>query len=862
LSLPSDPRKRANILAIGVIAIGLAVVVELWLMVGLSAQSARESAIERAQIETQNVAAAFADTISSKLDSIKASIAIVAGKMRAHPDARPDVLALSHDIPLLSEGAAQASIAGPDGCLVSTTLAGETQRIDLSQCEHVRVQLEGSYPGLFIGTPIVIQASQLTVVPVSQRVESADGELLGVITLLLPPSEMTSLLRSIDFGAGGVVTIAGTDNLIRARFTRGSPNGIARTLGQALAPDAVSPMVDKDTGSYIRRSDLDGIERLFSFRRLPDYPLVVIAGLDTETALSVARANASLDRTIAVVATILLLALGAYLAHELRRRAAREVELAEQRAQLSTVNNRLKADVALRREAENRMREAEQILRDAVDSIYAAFVIYDAEDRLIMCNEPYRRLYDGSAAILMPGMKFEELLRDGLSRGEFVDAIGREEEWLAARMAAHREPSDPIEAPLAGGRWVLISERRMRNGGTAGLRIDITKLKEAEAQVRESQDRLNRAQRVAQLGSFERDLRTGKIFLSDEAYRLLGLAPNDGLPTVEGFFDQIDPQDQLRYRTAVEAAERGEGIPPIEYTLRCFDGRTRRIHLEMDVVRDADGQPIRRVGTMKDVSELREIEAQRRELERQLHHSEKLRALGTLAGGIAHDLNNALLPVLALSEMLMQETPPTASAYTDLETILEAARRGRALVRQILAFSRKEEAAKTSIDLTAIVRQSLSMIRATTAPNLRIEENIDDVPPILGDAGQLHQVVVNLLTNAAQAIGSQRGQVTVDLAAVTPSRRQAREKGESVLRLRIADTGCGMDATTINRIFEPFFTTKPVGDGTGLGLSVVHGIVAAHGGTIEVESRLGQGSAFTVLLPASLPSSDTVRSAA
>src|SRR6185437_7839598 len=148
--------------------------------------------------------------------------------------------------------------------------------------------------------------------------------------------------------------------------------GISNSLGQPLAASAASPMVGRTTGSYVRTSDIDAVERFFSFRRLPDYPLVVIAGLDTETALSGTDKDSSLDITVAGIATTLLFALAAYLIYELRRRAAREIELAEQRSKLRTMNNRLKADVALRREAETRLREAQNILRDAVDSVSEA----------------------------------------------------------------------------------------------------------------------------------------------------------------------------------------------------------------------------------------------------------------------------------------------------------------------------------------------------------------------------------------------------------------------------------------------------------------------------------------------------------
>ena len=862
LRQPRDPHERANFITLAIIAIAALVIMAIWAMVGASAQFAREVAMDRAQTEAQNLAAAFADSVSRTLDGVSASMTIVAEKMRAHPDARPDIYAWAHDIPLLSGGVVQASVVGPDGRLVSTTLAGETPRIDLNQREHVRVQLNGSGHGLFIGKPIVTQTSSKTVIPISQRVESAEGKLIGIIVFLLPPSGMTSLVQSVDFGAGGVLTLAGNDNIIRARFTHEALDGIASSVGQSLAASAIAPMADKDIGSYVRKSDIDGVERLFSYRRLAKHPLVVIAGLDLVAALSGAHNDALLNAVIAGVATLLLAALATYLVFEIRRRAAREAELAEQRSALSTINKRLKVDVALRNEAESRMREAEEILRDAVDSISEAFVIFDAEDRLIMCNDAYRKLYAASSAILLPGMRFEELLRDGLSRGDFPDALGHEDEWLAARMKSHREPSDPIEAPLAGGQWVLISERRMRNGGTAGLRIDITKLKEAEAQLRESQDRLNRAQRLAQLGSFERDLRTGKVVLSDEAYRLLGFDHNLPLPKAEDFFGLMHPEDRPLYEAAIKASEKGMPTEPIEYRLHCYDGKTKRIRLEMDVVRDAEGRPLRRVGTMRDVTELRDMEAQRRELEHQLHHSEKLKALGTLAGGIAHDLNNTLLPILALSEMLMRDAPASGETRADLETIVEAARRGRDLVQQILAFSRKEDAAKADVDMAALVRQSLAMLRATVPATIRIDTDIAHVPAILGDAGQLQQVVVNLMTNAAQAIGREHGTVSIRLASTHPAWVSGETGGGTLLRLTVADTGCGMDSQTIDRIFEPFFTTKEVGEGTGLGLSVVHGIVTAHGGTIEVQSTRGAGSVFTVTLPLAAVEETSIQSAA
>jgi signal transduction histidine kinase len=272
------------------------------------------------------------------------------------------------------------------------------------------------------------------------------------------------------------------------------------------------------------------------------------------------------------------------------------------------------------------------------------------------------------------------------------------------------------------------------------------------------------------------------------------------------------------------------------------------IYTEIETIFDDKGNPVRRIGTIRDVTETRLAEERQRELERQLLHSQKLDALGTLAGGIAHDLNNTLMPILALSQLLMQQMPEGSSEREDLETVVQASRYGRDLVQRILAFSRDQKAAKTRVDVAAAIGQALQMLRPTIPATVLIKQQIEEVPPILADAGQLQQIIVNLVTNARQAIGNDLGTITIEVSPA--SRRSKRRRGGDFVRLRVTDTGCGMDAETKDRIFEPFFTTKNVGEGTGLGLSVVHGIIADHGGRIEVKSQPGEGTEFTILLPA------------
>ena len=335
---------------------------------------------------------------------------------------------------------------------------------------------------------------------------------------------------------------------------------------------------------------------------------------------------------------------------------------------------------------------------------------------------------------------------------------------------------------------------------------------------------------------------------SEEFYRIFGFDPQVPPPTKEEFLPLIHADDRAGYEASMTASEQGLQAPPLTYRFRCHDGSIKWIYTEIETIFDDEGNPARRIGTIRDVTETRMAEERQRELERQLLHSQKLDALGTLAGGIAHDLNNTLMPILALSQLLMQQMPEGSSEREDLETVVQASRYGRDLVQRILAFSRDQKAAKTKVDLAATTRQTLRMLRSTFPATVLINDEIEDVPPILADAGQLQQVIVNLVTNARQAIGNDIGTIIIGVSPA--SRRSNRRRGSDFVRLWVVDTGCGMDSKTQDRIFEPFFTTKNVGEGTELGLSVVHGIIADHGGRIEVKSQPGEGTEFTILLPA------------
>ena len=377
---------------------------------------------------------------------------------------------------------------------------------------------------------------------------------------------------------------------------------------------------------------------------------------------------------------------------------------------------------------------------------------------------------------------------------------------------------------------------------------DITELKATEGRLRQLMESLDRGQRLAHMGSYTRYL-DGAGEWSAEVYRIFGVDPQSYQADVDGFLSLVVPEDRPKLLEAYRLTAAEICPDPLEYRIRRPSGEIRHIHRISELIRDRSGKVIGAGGTLWDVTELRAAEERQRELERQLMHSQKLKAVGTLAGGIAHDLNNALVPILTLCHLALANTPQGTELREDIETIKLAAERAQDLVRRILVFSRKEDEQRTQVDLAAVIGTTLRMLRPTLPSTLHLIERIEPVPPLFADANELQQVIVNLVTNASQAIGAAHGTITIGLELADAAPGSAKEAPQSMIRLWVADTGSGMDAETIERIFEPFFTTKDVGEGTGLGLSVVHGIVTRQHGRIEVRSKIGEGSEFSILLP-------------
>lgn len=267
-----------------------------------------------------------------------------------------------------------------------------------------------------------------------------------------------------------------------------------------------------------------------------------------------------------------------------------------------------------------------------------------------------------------------------------------------------------------------------------------------------------------------------------------------------------------------------------------------------------DGQTRHVLAVVRDITARKRAEAARREFEARIAQSRKMEALGQLAGGVAHDFNNILTGILGFADVIGRSTTDAAAAGFSGE-IIQAASRARDLVRQILMFSRRQPPERRPVRLTEVVREAIKLIGRTAPAAINIRTVApDDAPYILGDATQLHQVVMNLCTNAIQAMGDEGGELSVSVEPIEVSAEFARQRPPlregMCVRLSVRDSGPGMPQLVLDRLFEPFFTTKAPGVGTGLGLSVVHGVVQNHEGAVVVKSRPGEGTNFDVYLPA------------
>jgi two-component system cell cycle sensor histidine kinase/response regulator CckA len=403
------------------------------------------------------------------------------------------------------------------------------------------------------------------------------------------------------------------------------------------------------------------------------------------------------------------------------------------------------------------------------------------------------------------------------------------------------------------GRWLEASYVPLTDaagglGGTVGVAVDVSKRREAEERLRESEESLRLAQRMARLGTWEIDLRRGAIRLSEEAANVLGVSGPDGIASGDEAAALFHEEDRERLRDDLQGVVDGGGKAEVVYRLRDREGEPpRHVKGTAWIEKDEAGRPQRLHGTIQDITDVRL-------LEEQLRQAQKLEAIGRLAGGVAHDFNNLLVSILGHSDLLFPSTEKDERQRWHVEEIRKAGKRAESLTRQLLAFGRRQVLQPEVLDLNRILEDLHAFLARLIGEDIDLAMELADRPVLVeADAGQIEQVVVNLVANARDAMPT-GGRVTLGTGVRTGAASADDDAGRWAL-LTVRDSGVGMDPETCGRIFEPFFTTKEVGKGTGLGLATVYGIVKQSGGDIRVHSETGEGTTFTVELPAARPGS-------
>jgi PAS domain S-box-containing protein len=377
-----------------------------------------------------------------------------------------------------------------------------------------------------------------------------------------------------------------------------------------------------------------------------------------------------------------------------------------------------------------------------------------------------------------------------------------------------------------------------------------------ERALRDSEERYALAMEGADEGHWDWDVAADRIFLSPKMTMLYGLRSDSAITSRSAWRAQIviHPDDIAHFDAAV--GDHFSGRTPryeCEYRVRHPNGDWRWLRARGRCFRDSAGNPIRFVGSSTDVTAQRQAQADKEQLEGQLRQSQKMEAIGTMAGGIAHDFNNILGAILGYGELAQQNSAEGGPVRGYLDNVMHAAERAKLLVEGILGFSRSGLGERAPVNIRSVVSETLELLDASLPAGIRLESRIDaGDAAVTGDATYLHQVAMNLCTNAIQAM-PHGGLLSVILERVEVSESRTVSRGSLApgpyVRLIVSDTGTGIPPAVLERMFDPFFTTKSVGEGTGLGLSLVHGIVTDLGGAIDVATEAGRGTRFEIWLP-------------
>jgi PAS domain S-box-containing protein len=510
-------------------------------------------------------------------------------------------------------------------------------------------------------------------------------------------------------------------------------------------------------------------------------------------------------------------------------------------------------NITARKSTERALVASEERFRRIVHTAAEGIMIQDAEGRFTFVNRRLADLLGYRVEELMGKPSFDLLHEQDLERGKRSFETRKTGDTSPRDFRFRRRNGDVVWVSIAGN---ILHGDRGEFLGVLGMVTDITARKRAEINLRENEALMRLALDAGHMGVWDWNVVTGENRWSDWHFAALGFKPGSFKPDYQRFKECIHPDDLPAVERELEDSRTERRIYHIEYRVIWPNRSAHWIEAWGQYFYDSAGEAVRMRGVLVDITE-------RKLAEEALRHRQKLEGVGLLAGGIAHDFNNLLAAILGGASYALDVLPEGHPATPMLKVVEQASERAALLTRQLLAYSGRGQFVLESLDLAALARETCELIRASIPKSVTVsEESETGLPAVVGDAGQMQQLIMNLLINAGEAIGDkENGLVLVHTGCVEVSaaRIQTHFRAYDIspgryVMLEVTDNGSGMDTAMLSRIFDPFFTTKFTG--RGLGLAAAQGIVRGHHGAMEVESVVGRGTTFRILLPAAAEGMD------
>lgn len=520
---------------------------------------------------------------------------------------------------------------------------------------------------------------------------------------------------------------------------------------------------------------------------------------------------------------------------------------------VGTLSSLLVAFLALKRNysVSKNLLVSEARYRSLIDNQTDLVCRFTPDGKFNFVNDIYCKFFSMSQKELI-GSKWQPLSVD-----DDVELINEKLSTLS-----NKNPTVVIENRVRSGKgkihWMHFSNSGIFDSQANLLEIqsvgrDITDRKKSEEALLKSEARYARAVRGTSDGLWDWNVVTNEDYLSPRWKELLGFAEDELANEYATFFSRIHPDDVSRVQEAINT-HLEQCIPyNIKHRLRTKTGDYKWFHVRGMAERDEQGQAVIMSGSITDITELMRAEVEKEKLEKQLQQARKMESIGNLAGGIAHNFNNTLSSIIGFTELAIEAAPKGSTQKEDLEEVYIAGNRAKELVQQILAFASQSEKKTTPVRLSDIVTEAVTLLRPSTSTTIDIKPTINSTVKIMGNDSQLHQIVMNLCTNAIHSLQQSGGVLEIALRNISLEKdselKTSKLPSGEYVELTISDNGPGIDPAIIENIFDPYFTTKGVGKGSGMGLAMVNGIVESYGGDIQVKSEPGEKTSFAIRFP-------------